>query len=165
VYRLILEDDSSDVFIEGQLADTLLGQGFGEPAGASRIRVNSFEGVYLVFRDRFAVKDKKAVINALSQGRKDFWTVYHVYSDLLDQGKKITFDERTGCIMQKEGEKRVYIPLSSDDPLTPTGIHDKAKALEELGWAPVLAIVDEHGTPAYYSADTKKPSVEGFGSD
>lgn len=163
--EVTVEEDSREVLIKGQLANALINQGFGEPAGASRIRVNSFEGVYLIFRDRLVVRDKKDIVDTLSRGRRDFWTVYHVYSDLLDQGKKVTFDERTGCIMQKEGEKRGYIPLSSDDPLTPTGIYDKARVLEELGWVPILAIVDEHGTPAYYSTDTSKPSAEVFRND
>ena len=74
------------------------------------------EAVYLILRGRIEVDNPEEIIKTLSSRKRGFWTVYAVFADLSNQGKKIFYDDELGIILQREGEKMVYIPLSLDKP-------------------------------------------------
>jgi len=160
----LIELTQDGVLVKPPLSSTLLNSGFGSPKG-SCVELAEMEAVYLILKGKMEVEDPDGFIKTLSSRRKGFWTVYSVYADLANQGKKISYDDQIGVILQKEGEKRVYIPLSLDKPMTLKSLVSKAKTYVETGWTPVLAIVDEHGTPTYYSIDTRPPSKQSLSED
>jgi len=147
------------LFVGPPLSSTLLNSGFGTPRG-SGVELGEMEAVYLILRGRIEVDNPEEIIKTLSSRKRGFWTVYAVFADLSNQGKKIFYDDELGIILQREGEKMVYIPLSLDKPMTLKNLLARAKTYVERSWTPVLAIVDEHGTPTYYSVDTRPPSKE-----
>lgn len=154
----------SGVLVKPPLSSTLLNDGFGSPKGACA-ELGEIEAVYLVLQGRLDTENPDLFVKTLSSRRKGFWTIYSVYSDLRSQGRKVHYDDELGVLLQKEGEKTVYIPLSVDKPMTLKSMFAKAKRYVEAGWTPVLAIVDEHGTPTYYSIDISPPSKESLASE
>jgi hypothetical protein len=151
------------VLVDPPLSSALINAGFGTPRGQAVV-LDDLEAVFLIFRGKLEVDNPEDTIRKLSARRKGFWTVYAVYADLCGQGKKLFYDGELGVVLQKEGEKIVYIPLSLDKPMTLKKVFSKSQRYVDGGWTPVLAIVDEHGTPTYYSVDTRPPSRELFGS-
>lgn len=160
----LVELTERGVVVKPPLSSTLLNSGFGSPKGG-QVELGEIEAVYLILQGKIEVEDPDAIVKTLSSRRKGFWTVYSVYADLRSQGKKVQYDDELGVLLQKEGEKMVYIPLSLDKPMTLKAMLEKAKRYVEDGWTPVLAIVDEHGTPTYYSIDIRPPSKESFASE
>ncbi len=146
--------------INGAGASALIEAGLGEPLGANSVRLEALEGVYALLRERVISSDAPELIRRLSDSRPDFWALYAVFSDLANQGKRVSFDSEADAILQREGEKRSYLVLSVDTPMTLADIIARASKFEEVGWTPVLAIVDEHGTPIYYSVSSRPPSIE-----
>ncbi|MEM3799193.1 MAG: hypothetical protein QXH56_03765 [Thermoprotei archaeon] len=156
---VLIELTPGGLLVGPPLSSTLLNSGFGTPRGTS-VELGEVEAVYLILRGRIEVGNPEEIVKALSSRKRGFWTVYAVFADLSNQGKKLFYDDEKGIILQREGEKMVYIPLSLDKPMTLKTMLAKASTYVEMNWTPVLAIVDEHGTPTYYSLDTRPPSKE-----
>jgi tRNA splicing endonuclease len=156
------EFTADGLVVSGAFASQLISSGYGSPRKDSAVEISSVEAVYLILKNKLQLPDNEAVLKKLASARRDFWSVYAIYSDLANQGKKLAYDYETGAIIQREGEKRGYIPLGVDTPMTLKGLMNRAKQFEEVGWVPVLAIVDEHGTPTYYSLDTTPPTHTSF---
>jgi tRNA splicing endonuclease len=157
---LSLEKTEKGVIVRGPIASSIINAGFGTPLSGLAVELNPLEAVYLILKKKLLAEDAQELVKTLSSTLKDFWSIYSIYADLTDQGKKVAYDDELGCILQIKGEKRGYVPLSYDRPLTLKALVEKAKKLEELGWIAVLAIVDEHGTVTYYSVNTRPPSLE-----
>jgi tRNA splicing endonuclease len=156
------EFTADGLVVGGTLASQLINLGYGTPRGDSTVEISSVEAAYLMLKNKLQLPNSETVLKKLASTRHDFWSIYAIYSDLTNQGKKLAYDYETGAIIQKEGEKRGYIPLGVDTPMTLRGLMNRAKQFEEVGWVPVLAIVDEHGTPTYYSLDTRPPTPSSF---
>ncbi|MEM3670758.1 MAG: hypothetical protein QW767_03330 [Thermoprotei archaeon] len=147
------------VSVEGPLASTIVNEGFGTPTQRG-VELDWLEAMYLLQKGKLGISADAETTGRISSSNRDFWNLYAVFQDLLSQGQKVVFDERSGGLVARTGEKRGYITLSSEAPLTVEILRVKAEKFLRAGWTPLLAIVDDHGTPTYYRADTKPPAPD-----
>lgn len=155
-YRLL----SDGVFVGGAEASGLINEGFGTPV-AGGVELDPLEALYLIQRDKIKLPADRDTLAALSSMRSSYWNVYAVYQDLASQGKKVKVEDEN-TLRLSEGDKLGFIPLSFDQPLTVENLKKRISKITLAGWTPVLAIVDDHGTPTYYSVEIGAPSLETF---